>query len=495
MAGPKRPAGVSAAAKLENDQWVEQPADGGGTYRAWTQAGDPLAEVEYKGGAREGRALEAAQEGLFERGYFQGDYAVDAWALLSDKGDELWSADLGLKLDSPALLASPVFEDSRKESAHWEAMAAQALEARRVGEAALAMARAAAAAHSVEKLDAFLRERCIPRPAQFAEEVAVTLAPSEGLTLGPAVNAMLRGASAVRVLQAIAIFLDQSFYSRAALDFVNAAILLAPDRLDLLFTRGLVLMSVGLDEQARIDANQLAAAEPDQAEFLLHYIDALFPTFDFWPAKEKPTTTYDGLPDKPDRTLAEVKALAQKYATRVDRIRKELLTRVQPEVRWMVPDVAALLKGANVTLDKTTFTQTEEGEEQEIEIDEALDLEGCDIPRLMRMARDEWACLTWLCWACGQSKVSLPIKVAAPKDFGQAAGMAQQRLWRSRDLRVMGPREVDSPSFSWEGMTIEELPQPLAHIVEGQYEDLQALFLWLSSKDVRSPWQDNLRGS
>jgi hypothetical protein len=314
--------------------------------------------------------------------------------------------------------------------------------------------------------------------------------------LGPAVNAMLRGASAVRVLQAIAIFLDQSYYSRAALDFVNAAILLAPDRLELLFTRGLVLMSLGLDEQARTDANQLAAGEPEQAEFLLHYIDALFPTFEFWPASETPATTYDGLPDKPDRTLAEVKALAQKYAMRIDFIRRELLTRIKPEVRWMLPDVSALLKGAKVSLEQTTFKKAgDDGEEAEVQIDEAIDVDGWDIPRLMRMARDEWACLTWLCWSCGLAKVALPIKVAAPNTFSQAAGMAQQRLWRSRDLRVMGHHEVDSPSFTWEGMTIEELPQPLAHIVEGQYEDMQALFLWLASKDVRSPWQNDLRGS
>jgi hypothetical protein len=495
MAPPKRPADVSADAQLKDEQWVEAPPEEGGTYRAWTKDGEPVSEVEYQKGARRGRAIELAQDGLYERGYFHDDYAVDQWTVLSPVGLTLWTGDLGVKLDSQSLLASRVFEDARKNSAHWEAFATQALEARRVAEAALAMARAAAAAHSVEKLDAFLREHCLPRPIQFAEEVAASLAPSEGLSMGPAVNAMLRGASATKVLQAVAIFLDQSYYSRAALDFINAAILLSPDHLELLFTRGLVLMSLGLDEQARTDANNLAAAEPEQAEFLLHYLDALFPTFDFWPGVEQPTTTYDGLPDKPDRTLAEVKALAQKYALRLDLLRKELLSRVKPETRWMLPDVSALLKGAKVMLEQTSFKKTEDGEEKDIAIDESIDVDGWDIPRLMRMARDEWACLTWLCWACGQTKVSLPIKVAPPKEFGQAAGMSQQRLWRSRDLRLMGPRPVDSPSFTWEGMSIEELPQPLAHIAEGQYEDMQALFLWLSDKAVRSPWQDDLRGS
>ncbi len=482
------------------NQWVEPKLDDDGerhgSWRAWTIDGDPAEDIEYDHGARHGRAIELGQGSLYEVGYFDHDFAIEQWSLIADGGKKIWSGDLGVKLDSAFLVASPVFEDARKPAAHWQALADQAIAARRFGEAALALARLTATTHSVTKLDALLREHSVPRPPDFSEQMAEQLAPTQGLTMGPAVNALMRGAAPARVLQGIAIALDQAFYSRAALDFVNAAILLAPDRLGLLFTRGLVLMSLGLDEQARSDANQLAAAEPDQAEFLLHYLDALFPAFDFWPAKEKPTTTYDALPDKPDRTLAEVKAMAQKLAHRLGLVRQELLTRIKPEVKWMPPELSALLKGAKVTLERDAFTLAgDDGEQTEVTLDETLDMNGWDIPRLMAMARDEWACLTWLCWACGQSKVSLPIKVSAPKDFGAAAGMAQQRLWRSRDLRVMGPREVDSPSFVWEGMSIEEVPQPLAHLPEGQYADVQALFLWLSSKDVRSPWQDNLRGS
>src|SRR5439155_23077599 len=137
----------------------------------------------------------------------------------------------------------------------------------------------------------------------------------------------------------------------------------------------------------------------------------------------------------------EMKAMAQKYAQRLELIRKELLTRVNPKMKWMPPEVSSLIKGTRAKLVKDTFTQGE----AEVAIDETLDLNGWDIPRLMRMARDEWGCLTWLCWAAGSSKVSMPAKLAAPKDFGQAAGMSQQRLWRAGDLRVSGPREVDGP--------------------------------------------------
>ncbi|MBL8949679.1 MAG: thiol reductase thioredoxin [Myxococcaceae bacterium] len=482
------------------NQWVEPNLDAKGerhgSWRAWTKEGEPAMHAEYEHGARHGRYIGRVDEGAYERGYFDSDHAVDEWALLGDGGKVLWAGSFGARLDTAALQGSNVFEDRRQGADAWEALAKEHAEAGRPGEGALAMARAAASSRSVEKLDAYLREHTLPRPPDEAEAFGKQAAPTQGFDLGVAVNALLRGASPAMVLRGIAVWLDQEQYSRAALDFINAAMLLAPDHLDLLFTRALVLMSLGLDEQARHDANALAAVEGDQAEFLLHYLDALFPTFDFWPAKDKPTTTYDGLPEGPDRTVAEVKEVAQKLATRIDRVRAELLTRMKPDVRWMVPDVSSFLKGAKVTLETTSFTvKDDEGEETEVEIDENLEVEGFDVPRLMRIARAEWGALTWLCWAAGLTKVAMPIKVAAPADYGQAAGMSQQRLWRARDLRVMGPREVDSPSFQWEGMAIEEVPVALAGIAEGEYAEMQAVFYWLTDKTIRSPWQDNVRGS
>jgi hypothetical protein len=499
---PDRPRDVPRETEYRPDleQWVEPHLDESGErhgrWRAWAKTGQPACEAEYVHGSRHGRYLERASEGAYACGYFDEDLAVERWALLGDGGVELWSGDLGLYQGTDDLLASAVFEDVRKSAAHWLELAQACISDRRLAEAALAMARAAAADRSVEKLDAFLREHTLPQEREHAEAFAREAAPNEGLQMGVAVNGLLRGAAPASVYRAIAVYLDKQRYSRAALDVVNAAILLAPDRLELLFTRGLVLMSLGLDEQARNDANALAVVEPEQAEFLLHYLDALFPNFDWWPGREKPTTSYDGLPEHPDRTVDEVKHIAQKLATRVDRVRRELLTRIRPEVRWMVPDVSTLLQGAKVMLEQTSFTSTnEDGQPTLVQIEEDLKVEGLDIPHLMRLARAEWSALTWLCWACGQSGVQLPGEVAPPADYGQAAGMAQQRLWRARDLRVMGQREVDSPSFQWEGMAIEEVPVALAHLAEAQYADMQALFYWLTDKTVRSPWQDNVRGS
>jgi hypothetical protein len=476
-------------------RWVEPHLDERGArheiWRAWTVTGEPAEESEYVHGARHGRSIQLIEDATYELGYFDEDLAVESWSLVLEGGKSLWSGDLGLRQDDESLMGSPVLEDVRHEAAHWQALAEDAFQARRMGEGLLALARAAAASRSIEALAKELQARCLPRPEEAARALAQAVAPSEGFRVAYAVNGLLRGAWPSRVLQAVAIWLDQEQYSRAALDFVNAAILLAPQDLELLFTRGLVLMSLGLEAHARQDANALAAAEPEQAEFLLHYLDALFPTFDFWPEKEKPSTTYDGLPEKPMRSAAEVKKLVQKYAQRVQVLREELLTRVKPEAHWLPPDMTGLLKGAKVSLEKSTFTEGE----GEITVDERLDVDGWDVPSLMRAARAEWACLTWLCWAAGQTRLSMPSKLHPPADFGQAAGMARQRLWRARDLRVSGPREVDAPSFEWEGMPIEEVPQALAHIAEGQYEDLQALFLWLADKAVRSPWQEGLRES
>ena len=53
-------------------------------------------------------------------------------------------------------------------------------------------------------------------------------------------------------------------------------------------------------------------------------------------------------------------------------------------------------------------------------IDETLDCTGLQIPALMRLARAQWAALTWLCWAVGRSEVQLPGKIEPPPEFSAA---------------------------------------------------------------------------
>jgi hypothetical protein len=377
----------------------------------------------------------------------------------------------------------------------WEAQGRSLLDKHEVRAALVTLARACAVARSTKPLVGVLaaHARALkPDAAQaFAEQCEAEL---------PALaTALLDGCSVPHVLRRMAVVLDQKFQSRAALDFINAALLFEPGATEFLFTRALVLMSLGLPEQASRDASDLASASPDQAEFLLDYVRFLFPKFDFWPAREKPATTYDGLPDAPVKSLDDIVTHVRKYATRLLAVREQLLLRVHEGVTFMVPDVSALLPDGPVALESGEFeVPGEDDEPSTTSFDENIEVEGLDLPSLVRLARAEWAGFTWLLWAAGATGVALPTMLSSPKEFPLAAGMSAQRLWRARDQRVFAGRNARSqniPGFEWEGADVAELNPNLASIAEQQYAEMQAVFYWLAREDVRSPWQDDLRGS
>jgi hypothetical protein len=196
-----------------------------------------------------------------------------------------------------------------------------------------------------------------------------------------------------------------------------------------------------------------------------------------------------------------VRAVAQKYATRLMLVREALLEVMTPAAPWLPPDLSALLPDGPADLESGSFERPsgEDGEEAEsVDFDEALEVDGADVPTLARLARAEWNALTWLCWSAGLDAVALPDALVPPADFGQAAGMSAQRLWRARDQRLFGGRNARAqgiPSFEWEGADVGSLHPNLAGIAEQQYAEMKALFLWLSDAAVKTPWQDGLRGS
>jgi hypothetical protein len=62
-------------------------------------------------------------------------------------------------------------------------------------------------------------------------------------------------------------------------------------------------------------------------------------------------------------------------------------------------------------------------------------------------------------------------------------------------MRGMGAQMQGIPGFEWEGIDIDALPGALTSMAASEYEEMQALMYWLTDDEVRSPWQDNLRGS
>lgn len=519
---PDKPASVDDGAEFrpDEDAWTTGQADERtaarlGRWRIWTRDGVLREDSAWANGQRHGPAtLHVVGPSPFadarvvcQQATFDDGQPAGVWKLLDASGAVVRTVDFG---DPHALDAAPrleAFADVGRTPDEWLALAHARFAAGAVAEGLCLSARAAAAARSPGPLLDALGARARP----MAPEAAATLAEEAAAEPPALATALVRGAEPSAVLRKLAVALDQALHSRAALDYVNAALLLAPEKLDFLFTRALVLMSLGLDAQAERDASDLASAQPEQAEFLLDYLRFLFPRFDFWPGKEAPQTYYSGLPQAPVRSLDEVRAVAQKLASRLQAIRRALLEKVTPAVPWLLPDVSALLPDGPVALESGSLEvtagigQDEDGGEDEeaderdsVDFDETVEVDGADVPTLVRLARADWNALAWLCWSAGLDRVALPSALAPPDDFAQAAGMSAQRLWRARDQRVFGGRNAraqDIPSFEWEGADIGALHPNLASIAEQQYAEMKALFLWLSDAAVKSPWQDGLRGS
>ena len=503
---PERPPAVEEGSEFRPDegQWTKGHADGEsaervGVWKTWTAEGRVVEEATYLGGQKDGpaRLSVVGASSPFadpriraESGRFEAGRRVGTWELLDEAGRTLAKVDYGPR-DGLALGELEAW--SNEARADWEERGLALVKAGAIPAALVTLARACALARSTRPYVSAAPGRTMVLSAGAAEGLAEETA-SE---LPELAAALVSGASVAPVLRKLAIVLDQASQSRAALDFVNAALLFSPASTDFLFTRALVLVSLGLKEQAEKDAGELAAASPEQAEFLLDYLRFLFPTYDFWPAHEKPHTTYDGLPEAPVKSLEEVQAMVRKYATRLTLVRRHLLGMVTDRCRWLVPDVSSFIPQGLVPLEAGEL-ELPGDEPKTVSFDETLQTEEMDLPAAVRSARADWNALTWLVWSAGETELKMPSAMKPPADFAQAAGMSAQRLWRSRDQRVFEGRNAkahDVPSFEWEGADIGELHPNLASIAEQQYAEMQALFYWLSRDDVRSPWQEDLRGS
>ncbi len=553
---PERPAGVSAEAEYheKHEQWAAGNAREDhskvGRWRYWYKDGTPKEDLNYVDGKKNGPAKVFHENGqLFEEGTYKDDerqglwkrfgedgkleleatfkdgslhgrytdwdpdlaklYAVEGmtgllseydegvpaggWHLLGAGNKRLVSRDFGVIGSQETLGDSPVLANVRKSAAEWLALAETCISERRFGEAIVAQARAAARSAKVDGLEASIAKLALPATPEGAESLSAEILEEASEHYPDLLAGFLRGAAPAALCRALSIVADKANRAFAALDLINAALLLAPEHKDYLFTRGLVLMRLGLPEQVKIDVAELETAQQGSAAFLGDYNRVLFPKFDFWPSKLTPETYYDGLPDAPSQDLEAVRKIIGKYAKRLTLIRQALGKYVRLDVPWMLADLERLAAGAELVEDSW-----ENDEEEEITIDETLSLDEHELPDLLRLARGDWAALTWLCWSVGESSITLPAAIKSPADFGKACGMAVQHYWRVRDKVHMdgyGARRSNVPGFSWEGIEIDAMHPALAGIAEQEYAEVAAVFRWLTDESNRSPWQDNLRGS
>ncbi len=505
---PQRPEGVDEGAEYvePKDEWHKGDAEGEtqtkvGPWKIWTRDGQLKSELTYVEGEAQGSAtFHLHGESPFidariamEKGSLRDGRRTGVWLLCDAKGATVGQCDYG---DTRSLEGDgPLAAYSNDCKVDYAALAKKLESEGKLVEALVTWGRVAGLQRDTGGFNTLLAR--VARPLK--QEDAVSLAEEVDRPTNWLGYELIEGAHPAVLLNKIAIALDQVFQSRAALDFTNGAMLLAPDRSDLLFTRALILMSLGLADQAERDANDLAAESPDRAEFLLSYVKALFPSYSFEPAEVKPQTTFDDVPERPERSVEELQGLVAKYATRLQRVREAVLVKLTPENPAVPPDLSKLLPDGPVELEAGEHEwEDEDGDTQSVDFDEVPQVEGADLPSLLRIARADWGALSWLCWAAGMKEVGSPSALSPPEDFGRAAGMAQQRLWRARDQRAFHGRNAQEhgvPSFEWEGIDVAELEPSVAGIAEQQYAEMQALFYWLVDSKLRTPWQDNLRGS
>jgi antitoxin component YwqK of YwqJK toxin-antitoxin module len=561
---PIRPASVPRSARYEEgrDQWVvSQYADGGeadGVWLRWARdgvlrerdeyrrgkahglwqrfdaRGGVLEESEWREGGRAGsyrRIYDAPGSYVDarvceERGRFDGEQAVGAWSLHDGAGAPLATYELGAALDDEALLASPALAAAAPEAtaATWEATAEALARQARPVEALVAAARAAASARDATPLRVRLEQLALRRGPENAVALAAELVTRAGERLALVANGLVAGADAANLLRTLASSLTGR--DRVALDLVDAALLLAPERLACHVTRALINVHLGRPDAARADAAALPEDFAEQRAFIEHYARVIFTEFPFLPAGTEISTQFPDVPEAPEQPLGSVVAHVQKYATRLGLLRAAIATRLPAgdPPAWLPPDLSSLLPLGDVPLVKWEFEEIVEDEPPEtadaghdagalesedvtapvdppepmrVTVDEQLALAPtAALPTLLRLARREWAGLCWLCWSAGLERVALPTAVRPPAAFGTAAGMSIERLWRCRDKLITGGLRALTkgvPGFVWEGLEIDLMPAVLAEIAADEHLEMRAVFYWLCDAGVQSPWQDNLR--
>jgi hypothetical protein len=295
--------------------------------------------------------------------------------------------------------------------------------------------------------------------------------------------------------------------SAAAADFVEASLLLAPERRMTHLTRALIRVQRGDEAGARADAATVAEASPEAADSLLTYLRITFRPFD--DAAARGAIDPDQNTDEPAPPIAQdltaVRRVIGVYATRLGRARAAIRARVAAagaaagEASWIPPDVSALLPDGPVPLRRERIVCDEPsatGEPETVEIDEELATDGVAVPVLLGQAQADYGALAWLCWAAGLGRLSLPDTVSPPDELGAAVKMIVRRHWRANDRLTTGGLLALTnriPGFVWQGMDIDAVPTHLVGTVAAEYVAARAMFLWLVSPDTQTPFQDDLR--
>lgn len=440
--------------------------------------------IEYDGGKKTGQYLARADKGKYansqirvENGQYVDDVQVGRWKLL-DKGlNAVATIDFGVPRSESDILASPALDDAPRDDAAWRELADKLKDDRKVGESILASARAAAEARDATLLKVRLGEETAPLSTKWASDLAEDVTMRDRERLAPIVHALVGGGDAARLLESLAAALERTRHTRAAKDFVNAALLIDDGRPSLLSMRGLIHVRLGEADRARQDAALLRASDEERARALECIIAALFPRFDFWPAVlpvERPTKKRAVALV---RDLSGIQLMIQKYATRYETLRRRVLTHVDGIMPWAPPDASPLLPIGDVPLERGNVTV----DGRAVDVDEEVPNDEGDLPTLLALLRSSFAALCWLCWACGSDRPTLSRTLRVPREFSTVANLFSERA------ELLDSAKPDA-RFSYCDVPVDELPDSVKEIARIEYAEVALVFAWLTDPSLPSPF-------
>jgi antitoxin component YwqK of YwqJK toxin-antitoxin module len=538
---PPRPSGVPDDAEYDEAgaRWARRRPH---LEQFWDEAGRLGEEIEYAGGARRavrrfdgaGRIAQSEElgpggrrHGAFvrrlspdetspyadgrireERGAFDLGQAVGPWTFLDREGQVLRTVPRGAPFVEGAQSTSPAFAPrAGRAAAAWWTLARALIAEGRVREGLCAACRGAAVDRDRVALEELLADCTVALSPELSAQRGDALVQSSDATVTSILDALLCGADPASALRALGAVLPGA--DPAAPDFVAASLLLAPERRMTHLTRALIRFQVGDEAGARADAEVVERESPEGATSLRTYMQAAFRPYEFWPARETlaPDPELVDLPTGLVRDLESVRGVMAVYATRLGRLRAAVEAMIGSEAAptWLPPDLSALLPDGPVELRRVQVAvegdggADAEGDEtaaNAVEIDEQIETKGLGVPALLGAAQVDWAALSWLAWSVGLDRVALPEALAEPPLFAVAMKMIVTRAWRAQDRLATGSllaRANGVPSFEWQGVDIDALPQHLARVVAEEYTSVRSLLLWLASPEVLSPFQPDLR--
>lgn len=441
-----------------------------------------------------------------ERGAYDAGQATGRWTFLDTDGAVVRTVDRGIAVVDGDAIRWPVLVDARGDwVAQTRALAAEG----RVREAFVAAARGAVATGDRGGFDRLRVEHVVPlvpeREAQWGE----ALSQSSDASLASVLDALISGADAASALRALATVLPAT--GPAAIELVEASLLLAPERRMTHLTRALLRFQRGDRTGALADAEVVAGESADAAASLRSYAAIVFRGLDEWPGRTVPAPDPElaGVALEIGHPVDEIRHAIGVYATRIEQARAAVRAVAGAEaVAWVPTDLSSLLPDGPAALRRDTIecepdpdappptTETGEAAPETIEIDEQLATEGAGVPSLLATIHADWAALSWLCWAVGLDRVALPDAVSAPAELATAMQLIVHRTWRIKDRLATGSllsRSRGIPGFDWQGVDIDELPRRLAEMATAEYVAVRSMFLWLVSPDALSPYQDDLR--